>query len=94
MSESFSQLLRQIANSPEVAGLVAAILLGALLFFRFWVRPAFRSIESALESLRSVLADAQDWTQAVASAKTRLLPNPAVNSAWDETQSRVVALQA
>ncbi len=94
MSESFSQLLRQIANSPEVAALVATILLGALLFFRFRFQPSSRSIQSALVSLRSVLAEAQDCSQAVASAKTRLLPNPAVSSAWDETQFGVVELQA
>jgi methyl-accepting chemotaxis protein len=94
MPELLSQLGRQLGESPLVGVLAAGILLAALFGFLFLIRPALRSLDSALANLRAALTDSPDWPSAKAEVEARQLTDPAVTSAWEQTQARVIAIES
>lgn len=94
MSSVFYDLWQQLLASPEVLGVTAAVLLAAVFGFVFWARPAFNSIESSLKRVDLAIANTAHWPSTSSwQDRAKKLKDPIVQEAWQESQSRVVAVE-
>jgi hypothetical protein len=93
MNSQLATVLAVLAGEKLVLAVVLGILGGALILYWVWFRAASASIERSLLDLAQALRQSGGgWTAAKAATKDAQYIQPAVLSAWDETESRVVEL--
>ena len=84
---------RVLSDSPEVSVFAGLILVGATLAYLVWFRPQTIRLQKALDALSKALEISHDgWATAKEQARSVLKGNPAIKTAWQETEDRVIPL--
>ncbi len=86
--------LNFLSNNSLAVGLAASIILiSAALAYWAWFRPAAVRLQSTLQALAKALeVNVDGWPAAKEQAKAAARAHPAVRTAWQETEDRVIPL--
>ena len=95
LDATFDSVTRLIVEHPETVRIAAGlIIVGAVLLYVVWFRPAILRLRAALDALAVTLqrGGSEGWTTTNEAAEKVLKQHPVLQEPWRETRERILTL--